>query len=150
MFNSLDPMDYSPSGSSVHGILQARILEWVAMPSSRGSFWSGDQTQPPTLQADSLPSEPPGTSRVWGQLKKWVWGLFCLHCWIIFFSHPLVVPLHPTHVSVSSLKKPDCNCWPTCCSSARPWDLRVLRPFPLLFLFPGLGIWWVLNKELLD
>ena len=33
------PMDYSPPGSSVHGILQARILEWVAMPSSRGSSW---------------------------------------------------------------------------------------------------------------
>ena len=31
------PMDYSPSGSSVHGILQARILDWVAIPSSRGS-----------------------------------------------------------------------------------------------------------------
>ena len=31
-----DPMDSSPPGSSVHGILQARILEWVAMPSSRG------------------------------------------------------------------------------------------------------------------
>ena len=32
-----NPMDYSPPGSSVHGILQARILEWVAMASSRGS-----------------------------------------------------------------------------------------------------------------
>ena len=32
-----DPMDYSPPGSSVHGILQARILEWVAMSFSRGS-----------------------------------------------------------------------------------------------------------------
>ena len=32
-----DPIDCSPPGSSVHGILQARILEWVAMPSSRGS-----------------------------------------------------------------------------------------------------------------
>ena len=32
-----DPVDYSPPGSSVHGILQASILEWVAMPSSRGS-----------------------------------------------------------------------------------------------------------------
>ena len=31
------PMDHSPAASSVHGILQARILEWVAMPSSRGS-----------------------------------------------------------------------------------------------------------------
>ena len=32
-----NPMDCSLSGSSVHGILQARILEWVAIPSSRGS-----------------------------------------------------------------------------------------------------------------
>ena len=32
-----DTMDCSPSGSSVHGILQAKILEWIAMPSSRGS-----------------------------------------------------------------------------------------------------------------
>ena len=32
-----DPMDYSPPGSSVHGISLARILEWVAMPSSKGS-----------------------------------------------------------------------------------------------------------------
>ena len=32
-----DPMDYGPPGSSVHGILQARILDWVAMPSCRGS-----------------------------------------------------------------------------------------------------------------
>ena len=32
-----DPLDYSPSGSSVHGISQARILEWVATSYSRGS-----------------------------------------------------------------------------------------------------------------
>jgi len=32
-----NPMDYKPPGSSVHGILQERILEWVAIPSSRGS-----------------------------------------------------------------------------------------------------------------
>ena len=34
-----DPMDCSPPGSSVHGVLQARVVEWVAMPSSRGSSW---------------------------------------------------------------------------------------------------------------
>ena len=38
-----DSMDYSPPGSSVHGILQARILEWVAIPFSRGSSWPRDQ-----------------------------------------------------------------------------------------------------------
>ena len=40
-----DPMDCSPSFSSLCGILQARILEWVAMPSSRGSSWPRDGTQ---------------------------------------------------------------------------------------------------------
>ena len=39
-----DPTDCSPPGSSVQGILQARILEWVAMPSSRGYFPLKDQT----------------------------------------------------------------------------------------------------------
>ena len=38
-----DPMDCSPPSSSVHGILQARILQWVAMPSSRGSSQPRDQ-----------------------------------------------------------------------------------------------------------
>ena len=40
-----DPMDCSPPGSSVHGILQARIQEWVAIPFSRGSSLPRDQTQ---------------------------------------------------------------------------------------------------------
>ena len=39
-----DPMDCSPPGSSVHGIFQARILEWVAIPFSRGSSWPRNQT----------------------------------------------------------------------------------------------------------
>ena len=38
-------MDCSPPGSSVHGILQVRILEWVAIPFSRGPSWPQDQTQ---------------------------------------------------------------------------------------------------------
>ena len=38
-----DPMDHSPPGSSVHGILQARILDWVAVPSSSGTSWLRDQ-----------------------------------------------------------------------------------------------------------
>ena len=39
-----DPMDHSPPSSSVHGILQARILEWVAVPFSRGSSQPRDRT----------------------------------------------------------------------------------------------------------
>ena len=41
-----NPMDCSPPGSSVCGILQARIMEWVAMPFSKGSSWLRDQTNP--------------------------------------------------------------------------------------------------------
>ena len=37
-------MDRSPPGSSVHGILQARTMEWVAVPSCRGCSWLGDRT----------------------------------------------------------------------------------------------------------
>ena len=54
-----DPTDYT-----VHGVLQARILEWVAFPFSRGS--SQPRTRSPTLQADSLPAEPQG----WGRETK--------------------------------------------------------------------------------
>ena len=39
-----DPVSYSPSCSSVHGISQAKILEWVSISSSRGSSWSRDWT----------------------------------------------------------------------------------------------------------
>jgi len=38
-----DPMDCSPPGSSVHGVLQAKILDWVATSFSRGSFQPRDQ-----------------------------------------------------------------------------------------------------------
>ena len=40
-----DPMDCSPPGSSIHGILQARVLEWVAISLSMGSSWPRDQTR---------------------------------------------------------------------------------------------------------
>ena len=44
-----DPMDYTPPGSSVHGILQARTLEWVSISSSRGSSWPKDWTESPEV-----------------------------------------------------------------------------------------------------
>ena len=42
----------------VHGILQARILEWVAFPFSKDLLNSGIEPRSPTLQVDSLPAEP--------------------------------------------------------------------------------------------
>ena len=48
-------MDYP-----VHGLLQARILEWVAIPFSRGSSQPRDRTQVSRIAVDSLSAEPPG------------------------------------------------------------------------------------------
>ena len=54
-----DPMDYI-----VHGILQARILQWIAFPFSRGSSqprdWTQVRSRSPALQVNSLPAEPQG------------------------------------------------------------------------------------------
>ena len=55
-----DPVDCSLLGSSVHGILQARILEGVVFPFSRGFSQPGLEPTSPTLLADSSLSEPPG------------------------------------------------------------------------------------------
>ena len=52
-----NPTNRGPPGCSVHGILQARILEGVAMPFSRGSPKPRDQTQVPALQVDALWTE---------------------------------------------------------------------------------------------
>ena len=60
MSKSFDPMDCSPPGSSVHEILQARILEWVTISFSRESFWPLTEPGSPSSQADSLPSDHQG------------------------------------------------------------------------------------------
>ena len=85
-----DPMDYT-----VHGIFQARILEWVPFPFSRGYSQPRDQTGSPALQADSLPVEPKGKPKNTGMgslsLLQWIFltqelnrGL--LHCKLILYQ----------------------------------------------------------------
>ena len=64
-----DPMDCSLPGSSVHGILQARILEWVAMPSSRGPSQPGIEPgslSSPALVGRFFATEPSGKPREGG------------------------------------------------------------------------------------
>ena len=56
-----DLMDCSLLGSSVHRILQARILEWVAMPSSRGSLQPRDQTRVSCITGGFFTAEPLGS-----------------------------------------------------------------------------------------
>ena len=55
-----NPMYCSLPGSSVHGILQARILDWIAIPSPEDLLNPEVKPGSPVLQADSLLSEPPG------------------------------------------------------------------------------------------
>ena len=58
-----DPMDYSPPDFSLHGILQARKLEWVAMPFSRGSSQPG--IEPMSLTSPALAGGFFTTSTTW-------------------------------------------------------------------------------------
>ena len=57
-----DPIDSSPPGFSVHGIFQARILEWVAISFSRGSSQPRDQTHVSCIAGRFFTTKPPGNS----------------------------------------------------------------------------------------
>ena len=76
-------MGCSPPGSTVHGILQARILEWVALPSSRGSFQPRDQTQVFCIAGRFFTTELPGKTLVAQESKKFFLEVFVLsiHEW---------------------------------------------------------------------
>ena len=70
-----NPMDCGLPGSSVHGILQARILEWVAVPFSRGSFKPRDQIQVCTelnaiLQQTKSPHQTQKANKNKGQISS--------------------------------------------------------------------------------
>ena len=97
-----DSLDCSPPGSSVHGILQARILEWVAMPSSRGSPRQGSNSRLLRLlhwQAGSL-LEPAG--------KPWYTPASILS----FPLHLGEPQLRPDLERVSALNGDGCQMWP--------------------------------------
>jgi len=80
-------MDCSPPGSFVHGVLQVRILEWVVMPSSRGSSLPRDQTHGSCGSCTAgrfFAAEPPGKHRQSPKIKKeepnvgthdWLWEI---------------------------------------------------------------------------
>ena len=122
------PHDCSLPGSSVHGILQARILAWVANSFLRGSSQPRGQTVSPALQADSLPSEPPRKSYhfpeqhstyAWRKLVyKYLSSLTIL--WYLFLHH------HPGFPSRTGLwVSVGVTCFIPCVG---------LFPFPILLL----------------
>jgi len=70
-----DPMDYSLPGSSVHGILQARILEWVVKPASRWSSWPRVQTSiscSSCIAGRFFTAEPQGKPHLSFKLFRWI------------------------------------------------------------------------------
>ena len=85
-----DSVDCSPPGSSVHGIPQARILEWVAMPSSKGS----SLTQGLNLrllcllywQVDSLPLSHQGSLRIYIHMFIHIHLYACLYIHLFYVS----------------------------------------------------------------
>ena len=58
------PLDRHPPASSVHGISQRRMLEWVPFPSPGDLPDPGIEPRSPTLKVDSLPSESPGNTLI--------------------------------------------------------------------------------------
>ena len=72
-------MDCSLPDSSVHGILQVRILEWVAFPSPGDLPDPGIEPRSPALQADSLPTEEPENSQFFNIIFSVVRVPFKIH-----------------------------------------------------------------------
>ena len=106
------------------GILQARILEWIAMPSSKGSSQPREQTQV-SLQADSLPSEPPGKPSYPGYFhdkyihpiwEQWMWSFVSGHLVGQSLCQPLWQALpqgvgkgRPEHTWIQYKDRPPCK-----------------------------------------
>ena len=74
-----DLMDYRPPRSSVHGISEARILEWIGISYSRRSSQPRDWPASPALPAESLPLAPPGSLQiiVKGAGNQRTWANYC-------------------------------------------------------------------------
>ena len=72
-----NPMDCSPPGSSVHGILQARVLEWVAVSFSRGSSQPSDQTRVSCSAVGVFTTEPLGRPSPLFKLHPTKCGTLC-------------------------------------------------------------------------
>ena len=136
-----DSMDFSPPGSSVHGISQARELEWVPFPSPEDLPSPVIKLRSPALQVNSLPTELPG---------KPIYQLLCSH-WIMsdsLWSHGLQY----TRLPCPSLSSGVCSnlcplswwCHLAISPSATPfsfclWSFPASRSFPRCQLFSSSG-----------
>ena len=130
MSGSLQPHELNPTGSSIHGILQARILEWVDISFSGYLPDPGIEPRSPALQADSSQFEPPGKPICGrkGQRKKKgrnPFGLSILDTDFCVYVSPVLL-IHPCSF----------NFFGTLCV----WVLRIsfCVPLFLLLILPGI------------
>ena len=86
-----NPLDCSLPGASVHGILQARILDWVACPPPGDLPNPGIKPRSPTLQVDSLPSVPPGKPKESEDLGFLVLSILLPMSWFHFPTRSLTL-----------------------------------------------------------
>ena len=85
-----DPMDCRPPGSFIHGIFQARILECVVMPFSRGSLQARDRTCFSCISGKFFTTEPPGNPQLSCYIKK----SNGLSCSLNRFFYPCMILQH--------------------------------------------------------
>ena len=112
-------MDWSLPGFSVHGISQARILEWIANSSSRGSSPQGIEPVPPALAGEFFTAEPPGTRRHFShQLTKDVVRFICYNISCSEFCQAWPEQASPWH----GAKLGHC----ICLAEHWPWSLLIL------------------------
>ena len=117
------------------GILQARILEWIAISFSRGSSDPGVEPGSPALQEDSLPSEPPGKPTYWRLINIYL-------CGYQGRKDPLEEGM-ATHSSILAWRIPmDRGAWRATCQWLIHTENKI--SFHLIFLF---CLWkWKLNE----
>ena len=122
--------------SWTHGLLQARILEWVAFPFSRASSHPEIESRSPTLQADSLPAEPQGSPRI----LEWVaYPFFLPNPGIEPGSPALQVDSLPTELSGKPKKKEGLGKRKT---SAQPTPWRLCENFNVAKAHSNMGVGW--------
>ena len=130
-----DPMDYT-----VHGVLQARILEWVAYPFSSGSSQPRNQTGSPELREDSLPAElpgkPPENVGHWSLCSS-AFSKLSLYIWKFLVYILLKLNLKGFVHNLTSLwNEHNCMTVWTFLGPALLWDWNKNWPFPVLLGLP--------------
>ena len=96
-----DPMDCSGSGSSIHGIFQARVLEWIAISFSRGSSWPRNQTRVSHIagRCFTVWATREVIKNLASKITRWLfWGASLLSSWSADFLNKVIFLASTLHL----------------------------------------------------